>query len=402
MKKANYNIQVLTKFFIVIGMFTNSILVTGQAKVADDSLYQKKIKLTTVIIADYAVSLDRYIDIQTGIHNIKTDSGVVTNSFNLKYIRVQGNYDLTANIEANILVNFAELKNSNADLHKVIEMAYVRYKFFKEGYMNFQIGQFRPYTQLEDMYGIQNHKSNCWSNQYNALGNSNWTSFQVGAALTGSLKKKNIPLNYYVTVWNGNGRVVTSVNAATQTNGDNNNYKNVAFRLEYEPIKEVVLGISQASTQYQAKGIQSFSADIRVKHSFNKKWEGELEASYSDANDVSAIIAATGTSIPAEKIDFGNYKMRGFYAIPLVRVNAISPKIKSVELSCRYENWNQDVIANNSRSTIIPMLNFNLAENYGARFQIAAIINRYKNPVTNANSTICNSNQVVAQVQFLF
>ena len=46
--------------------------------------------------------------------------------------------------------------------------------------------------------------------------------------------------------------------------------------------------------------------------------------------------------------------------------------------------------------------NFNLAENYGARIQVAGVINSYKTPVTNVSSTIYNSNQIVAQVQFVF
>ena len=378
------------------------LAISSFSQIKTDSSFQKKIKLNTIIIGYYTKSTDPNTDVQTGIHNVKSDSGVVNNSFTLRYIRVQGNFDLTSNIDANILVNFAELKNPNADFHKVIEMAYARYKFFPEGYLNLQVGQFRPYTQLEDMYGIQFHRSYYWSNQYLGLSGSNWTSFQVGAALTGSLKKMNVPFNYYLTVWNGNGRVVSTVNSAAQTNGDNDNNKNFALRLEYEPVKDIILGIAESGTHYQGKSINNFNADIRAKHSFNKKWEAELEASYSSGNDVSAIIAATGTAIPASTINYANYIMRGIYIIPLVRYNTPASKIKSTELTCRYENWKQDVLANNPRTTISPMINFNLADNYGARFQLFGIINSYKTPVTNVNSAVYNANQIVAQVQFFF
>ena len=378
------------------------LAISSFSQIKTDSSFQKKIKLNTIIIGYYAKSTDPNTDVQTGIHNVKSDSGLVNNSFTLRYIRVQGNFDLTSNIDANILVNFAELKNPNADFHKVIEMAYARYKFFPEGYLNLQVGQFRPYTQLEDMYGIQFHRSYYWSNQYLGLSGSNWTSFQVGAALTGSLKKMNVPFNYYLTVWNGNGRVVSTVNSAAQTNGDNDNNKNFALRLEYEPVKDIILGIAESGTHYQGKSINNFNADIRAKHSFNKKWEAELEASYSSGNDVSAIIGATGTAIPASTINYANYIMRGIYIIPLVRYNTPASKVKSTELTCRYENWKQDVLANNPRTTISPMINFNLADNYGARFQLFGIINSYKTPVTNVNSAVYNANQIVAQVQFFF
>lgn len=400
MKKNNPKkiaVQAILLFSLIL--FTNFSF----AQIKTDSSFQKKIKLNTIIIGYYAKSTDPYTDVQTGIHNVKSDSGVVNNSFTMRYIRVQGNYDLTPSIDANILVNFAELKNPNADFHKVIEMAYARYKFFPAGgYLTLQVGQFRPYTQLEDMYGIQFHRSYYWSNQYLGLSSSNWTSFQVGAALTGSLKKMNIPLNYYLTVWNGNGRVVTAVNSAAQTNGDNDNNKNFALRLEYEPIKDIIVGVAESGTHYQGKAINNFNADIRAKHSFTKKWDAELEASYSSGNDVSAIIAATGTEIPASSINYSNYIMRGIYVIPLVRYNTPASKVKSTELTCRYEYWKQDVLANNPRTTIAPMINFNLADNYGARFQLFGILNSYKKQVTNVNSAVYNANQIVAQVQFFF
>ena len=371
---------------------------------SDSSSSQKKFQLNAIVISNYAVSLNKQTDIESGVHNIKSDSGVVNNTFSFRYIRVQGIFNLNEQIEGNILVNFAELKNAGADFHKVIENAYVRYKFYKDGYLNFQIGQFRPFTQIEDLYSVQFHKSNYWSNQYTALAGSNWTSFQVGAALTGSLKKKKIPLNYYLTVWNGNGRVVTSVNSTTQTNGDNDNNKNIALRLEYEPVKDVVLGAANASTKFQGKGLNSFFTDIKAKHTFNKKWEGEFELSYFNGNDVSAIMNKIGSGTPVCNVNFADYKMNGFYAIPLLRYNNSSKRsfIKSTEFTCRYEYLKQDVSANNPRTTITPMVNFNLSENYGMRVELFGIINVYKTQVTTSNSSVYNCNQIAAQFQFFF
>jgi hypothetical protein len=375
--------------------------VFGQAK-KDGESFQKKAKITALVIGNYAVSLDKSIDINTGVHNNVTDSGVVTNSFNLKYIRIQGNFELTKKIDATVLVNFAELKNAKSDYRKVIELAYVRYKFFKDDYLNFQIGQFRPYNQVEDMYGIQFHKSNTWSNQYSAFGSSNWASFQLGAALTGSLKKKNVPLSYYLTVWNGNGRTVSTVSSDEQTNGDNDNYKNYALRLEYEPVKDLILGASASTAKYQGKPMNAYSADLRYKHNFDKKWGIELESAYADANDVKAIIAKTGTTIPASSINFGNYKMHGVYFIPVIKFFSPDKVVKTTEFSCRYEYWKQLVSDNNPRTTIVPMISLNFAENRGAVLQLYGVINKYKNQVTNAKSAIYNSNQIAIQAQFYF
>lgn len=378
------------------------ILTSVHAQVKKTEAETKKVKVNALIIGNYAFSLDKNVDVQSGLHKVASDSGVVTNSLSLKYVRVQGNFEITPKIDASVLVNFAELKNANSDYRKVIENAYARYKFFKDGYLNVQIGQFRPYAQLENTYGIQFHRSYTWSNQYSALGASNWASFQLGAALTGSLKKKKIPVNYYLTMWNGNGRTVSAVNSNEQTNGDNNNSKNIALRLEVEPAKDIILGGSAATAKFLGKSITSYTADIRAKATINK-WETEIEAAYATANDMSAIIGKLGTTKPASTINFSDYKMDGFYFLPVIRYNSPSKKLKSTEFSCRVERWNQLISgAKNPRTTIVPMLTFSLAENRGALLQLYGVINQYKNQVKTADSKIYNANQVAIQTQFYF
>ena len=78
------------------------LAISSFSQIKTDSSFQKKIKLNTIIIGYYTKSTDPNTDVQTGIHNVKSDSGVVNNSFTLRYIRVQGNFDLTSNIDANI------------------------------------------------------------------------------------------------------------------------------------------------------------------------------------------------------------------------------------------------------------------------------------------------------------
>ncbi len=368
-----------------------------------------KLKVTSYIVANYIKSLNNKYDVGACKEYV-SDSGVVNNSFGFQYIRVQGNYEISDRIDASVLVNLKELKA--ADVQKVIELAFIRYKVSKDGYLNLQVGQFRPYNQVEDLYGFQLHKSYIWSNQYTALAASNWTSFQMGAAITGSLKKSKVPLNYYVTVWNGNGRT------ASPYNSDNDNSKNVALRADYEITKFGTVGASVSSTKYLKKAAHLYSFDWRNKLSLSKKVEMEYEASYSTGTDISLLASVAKTIPAAALLDYDKYAMRGFYILPMVRYKINTPSLNSVEFSFRYENWDQNMASGtvvngvatngtikNIRQTFIPMLSFNLAEKYGARVELIGVFNKYDRnltPVKSKENSYCNFNQLALQFQFLF
>ena len=73
-KNLLFNLIALPCLFLIIG---------GQAaaQVKKDSSFQKKTRINAIIIADYATSLNKNVDIQSCVHNTQTDSGVVTNTF---------------------------------------------------------------------------------------------------------------------------------------------------------------------------------------------------------------------------------------------------------------------------------------------------------------------------------
>ena len=142
------------------------------------------------MVGDYANSFTKEVDMN-GKHN---PSGA-NNGFYLVYFRVNGKFAINDQLSAQILVNFADFKSDPKN--KVLEIAAL--KWTPSTYFNVQVGQFRPYFGLEDMYPAEILKSYTWSNQYSLLGKSNWESFQIGAAVSGSLIKKKIPLRYYYT-----------------------------------------------------------------------------------------------------------------------------------------------------------------------------------------------------------
>ncbi len=66
-----------------------------------------------------------------------------------------------------------------------------------------------------------------------SFGNNGWQSFQIGAAVFGSLSDLKIPLKYYYSFVNGNGKNQVA---------DSDNAKHHMFRLEYKLGKYLNLG----------------------------------------------------------------------------------------------------------------------------------------------------------------
>ncbi len=188
--------------------------------IQDYSYYERKFNLNALVVGRYAVSLDENID-HSGQHYLGKNEALARNSFEMQYVRLSTSFFINDKISTSILVNLAEFKSAQVS-GKVLENAYVSYRH--NSYFTIMMGQFRPFFGLEDLYPFQLDNSYAWSNQYLLFGRNGRQSFQVGAAVFGSLKSSNIPVSYYLTVYNGNNR---------NQMGDKDGSKNLTFRLEY-------------------------------------------------------------------------------------------------------------------------------------------------------------------------
>lgn len=372
--------------FIISGLLFTSFSVRAQTKSAADSsvngtnFFKKNVTVNALIVGNYAVSLTDSVGIN-GIHSLKDSA--INNGFNLRYVRVSGRFQITPRFDANVLVNLSEFKNDPQG--KVLENAFMRYKL--NDYVNLQFGQFRPFFGIEDLYGVEQHKSYYWSNQYNAFNRSNWMSFQLGAAFYGSLKPINIPLKYYFTVYNGNGRNVEL---------DNDNSKDFSMRLESEILKGFTVGANFATTNFKRKNVGAYTFDLQTFHKLNNNWDLETESSYAYGYNLRDFMDA---KVDVDKIK--NYRMHGLYVLPLLRYNIHKPGWKGVELSCRYENLLENIDINpNPRTTIVPMVSFLFADNHAAKFSLVGIIDRYKHKMPGTNKY--SQNQLLAQFQLRF
>lgn len=340
-------------------------------------IFNKKATIGALLVGDYANSLTKDVDMN-GKHNPTASD----NGFYLVYFRVNGKFAINDKLSAQILVNFADFKNDPKN--KVLEIAAL--KWTPSTYFNVQVGQFRPYFGLEDMYPAEIMKSYAWSNQYSLLGKSNWESFQIGAAVSGSLSKKKIPLRYYYTFYNGNGKNQVQ---------DNDDAKNHALRLEYDLLPKLQLGVNEALTKIDNQNASMFGADISYNANLSKLWKAGFNTEFKYGTNISAFSAAT----LAGK-DISDYKMTGFYIIPFIS-RAINESNKSfIEFTCRYE-YLEDVNKNgNVGRFYTPMLSYVMGEDYTSKISLVGVISDYNKDI--ANSTQYSSNLLLLQYQIRF
>lgn len=329
-------------------------------KTKEFKIFNKKATIGALLVGDYANSFTKEVDMN-GKHN---PSGA-NNGFYLVYFRVNGKFAINDQLSAQILVNFADFKSDPKN--KVLEIAAL--KWTPSTYFNLQVGQFRPYFGLEDMYPAEIMKSYAWSNQYSLLGKSNWESFQIGAAVSGSLIKKKIPLRYYYTFYNGNGKNQLQ---------DNDNSKNHSLRLEYDVLPKLQLGVNDAATKVEGQNANMFGADISYHTKLSKLWNAGFNSEFKYGTNVSAFTAAT---LAGKNIS--DYKMTGFYIIPFIS-RTINENNKSfVEFTCRYE-YLEDVNKNgNIGRFYTPMLSYVIGDDYTSKISLVGVISDYSKDIIN-------------------
>lgn len=340
-------------------------------------IFNKKASIGALFVGDYANSLTKDVDMN-GKHN---PTGA-DNGFYLVYFRVNGKFAINDQLSAQILVNFADFKNDPKN--KVLEIASLKWN--PSTYFNLQVGQFRPYFGLEDMFPAEILKSYTWSNQYSLLGKSNWESFQIGAAVSGSLSKKKIPLRYYYTFYNGNGKNQLQ---------DNDSYKNHALRLEYDVLPKLQLGVNQAFTKVEGQNANMFGADITFNTKLSNLWNAGFNSEFKYGTNVSAFSASTLSGK-----NTSNYKMTGFYIIPFIS-RTINENNKSfIEFTCRYE-YLEDVNKNgNIGRFYTPMISYVIGNDYTSKVSLVGVISDYSKDVINSNQY--SSSMLLLQYQIKF
>ena len=366
----------MPKFICLIYLFA-IVCISTKAQDKTDSL-QTKVTFKGLFQARCIFSLTKNVDVN-GLHH--TDGKGVYNTFDIRRARAQFTARISDRTEAVLSLNLADFKNDPKN--KVLENAFLTYRL--NSYFHFKIGQFRPAFGLENTYPIDIIKSLDYSNQYNAFGNNGWQSFQIGASMYGDFKG-SVPVRYELTVVNGNNR-----NQIT----DDDNGKQACIRFELEPLKNCKLGLNGGYGKHNKENVYASGIDVSAIFPLKKKFSLEIETEWKQGNNHTLYFSVD----PAMRSGgINQYMMHGFYILPNLRYAIAYHRLSSIELSCRYEYFDQDFKNMiNPRQTLTPMIGLEFLKAYNARIQFGVVADIYRKNM--AATTQYNSQLFILQVQ---
>lgn len=320
--------------------------------------------------ARYLESFGDNVDV-LGVHHATGD--VTQSSFDIKRMRVGLNTKLSEATEVVILVNLADFKSDTRG--KVLENAYGKYTFNK--YIALTGGQFRPAFGIEELVPVDIIKSFDFSNQYYEFGKNGWTSFQIGASATGAFDIGKIPVNYAVSVLNGNGKNVEM---------DKDNGKQYSTRWVFELSKEhkINLGLNGGFGKVFKEDVFAVGADITSDFKLTDRLTFDLQIEYKQGTNHNLYF-----SLPVENRvgDVADYQMRGVYFLPNLRYVVNYKKLTALELSCRYETFDPNYkIDSNVRQTFTPMISLEFGKAYLGRIEMGFEIDRFDRNIPNTSS----------------
>jgi hypothetical protein len=377
-------IHLIIIFTLISTLLTSQKLDSTQTKPSTGVIKYPQLQIKGLFQARYMVSTNKDVDVN-GLHH--EDGSGTTNNFMVKYMRVQVHAQISKHTEVVVLANLADFKNDPKS--RVLENAYLKYIFNPK--LAFTVGQFRPLFGIEETYPIDIIKSLDWSNQYTEFGRLGWTSFQIGLSATGEFKLGKIPLQYAVTVINGNGK-----NQVT----DNDNGKQYSSRIVVSLSKKYNLnvGFNGGYGEVFAKKIYAVGIDLKSLLIFDSKWSLDMQLEGKQATN-HLLYFAVAPELRPENPD--EYLIRGVYFLPNVRYEINYKNLSAFELSCRYEYLDTNFRLNsNPRHTITPMIGLEFLKNYGARIQLGVQLDRYRHSI--ANTMQFNNNLFIVQVQSRF
>lgn len=338
------------------------------------TLKEKKIKVKAFLLGGYAQSFTENVD-KTGRQGDGRSAGGY-----LKYARVNATYYINEKMSIQTLVNLADFQSNPKD--KVLEILALRYRY--SPYFNVILGQFRPFFGLEDMYPAELMKSNAWSKQYSLMSSSQWQSFQIGVAFYGNANISDIPLRYYYTLHNGNGKNKIK---------DDDGHKTHAFRLEISPIKDLYIALNESFTMKNGDYAKLFGIDGKYDKNFSENWHFGVSSEYKYGTNLSAFRVSKN-----KEKEISEYDLSAFYIVPFIS-KIIGKKREILEFSFRYE-YLKDLPEANVGRFYTPMLSYIFTKKQSSKISVAGIFTDYDENISS--STKHDSNMLLVQYQFQF
>ncbi|MDH1604103.1 porin [Empedobacter sp. GD03739] len=350
----------------------------------EEAIKYPKVTFKGLFQGRYLVNTTKNVDVN-GLHH--SEGSVTSNNFMLKYVRVQMRAQISKRTEVAVLANLADFKHDTKT--KVLENAYLKYTFNPK--LAVTVGQFRPWFGIEETYPVDIIKTLDWSNQYSEFGKLGWTSFQIGMSVGGTVNVGKMPLQYAVSVVNGNGK--------NQVN-DNDNGKQYSTRLVFGLDKKynLNLGLNGGIGEVYSKQVYALGVDLSGTINLAPKWDLDMQVEAKQATN-HTMYFDLDESLRPENTD--EYLVRGIYVLPHLKYQINHKNLSALEFSFRYEYLDRNFrINSNPRETYTPMFGLEFLKDYGARIQVGVQFDRYKEQ--KENTSIYNNNLFIVQVQSRF
>lgn len=380
MKNINQTLGIIAVF--IFGL--QPILLTAQTAAAaetESAVKYPQFQFKGLFQGRFLADMSDNVDV-LGIHHSKGE--VTQTSFDIKRMRVGVNTKLSEATEVVILANLADFKSDPKG--KVLENAYVKYTFNK--YIAITGGQFRAAYGIEDLVPADIIKSFDFSNQYYEFGKNGWTSFQIGASLTGAVDIGKMPVNYAFTIINGNGK---------DQEKDKDNGKQYSTRWVFGFSKEhkINLGLNGGIGTVFTQNVFAVGADITSDFKITDRFRFDLQIEYKQGTNHNLYFSLPASARTASA---AGYQMRGVYFLPNLRYIVDYKKLTALEFSCRYEtldaNYKMD---SNVRQTYTPMISLEFGKAYTGRIEVGFTIDNYERNIPD--TAVYDNNLFLIQFQ---
>lgn len=342
---------------------------SSEVKVEEPPIVYPKFKVGGLFQTRFLFSKMNGVDVEGLQHS---QGKFVDNSFEIKRMRVSMNANLTKNLSVVTLVNLADFRSDPKT--RVLENAYVHYTVSK--YFKFQVGQFRPAFGIEDSHPVDIVKSIDFSNGYYLLGSNGWQSFQIGAMGSGSVDLGSVPLNYYVSMTNGNGK--------NKIDDNNGKHYSSRFWLDIDKSKKFTLGASAGVGNEFGESIYAVGLEGTYMINITKRLSLDFQVEAVQALNQSLYF---GTAEAQRLGPLDDYVMKDFYVLPNVRYELGLKHLQAVDFSMRYEYLDANSkLSSNPRQTLVPMASIEFLKGYGARLQFGVQIDNYKHNIPDTKT----------------
>ena len=178
---------------------------------------------------------------------------------------------------------------------------------------------------------------------------------------------------------------------------DSDNGKHFSSRVELELVKSLKLKLGLNGGLASVAGDRAYASGVDVSATFplGKKFSFEIETEAKQGNNHRLFNTLEASS---RQGNLNQYLMRGLYFLPNLRYAINFKQLSSLEISCRYENFDEDFKhAGGPRQTWTPMLSAEFLKTYNARVQLGINIDKYKYNVAGTNQY--NNSLFILQVQ---